>query len=67
MKPIVNGTNTWAVLHYNGASSSDPAAAQPTGLSAGDIEFEEFNLIVSLSSFLRSDVSRLHCNVPATE
>ncbi|KAF8522544.1 laccase 17 [Gautieria morchelliformis] len=40
-----NGSNTWAVLHYSGASDADPTASQPTGLADGGIEFEEFNLI----------------------
>ncbi|KAF8521720.1 laccase [Hysterangium stoloniferum] len=39
-----NGTDTFAVLHYAGASSAEPTAPQPTGLPAGGIEFQEFNL-----------------------
>ncbi|KAF8589375.1 multicopper oxidase [Ramaria rubella] len=40
-----NGTNTWAVLHYNGAPDADPTAPQTNGLAPGGIEFEEFNLV----------------------
>jgi len=43
--PNFNGTNTWAVFHYCGASDADPTAPQPTGLPPGGIEFKEFNLI----------------------
>jgi hypothetical protein len=41
---LVNGTDTFAVLHYAGASNAEPTATQPTGLPAGGIEFKEFNL-----------------------
>ncbi|KAF8490605.1 laccase 17 [Gautieria morchelliformis] len=39
-----NGTDTFAVLHYDGASSAEPTAPQPAGLPSGAVVFEEFNL-----------------------
>lgn len=43
---IVNGTDTFAVLHYEGASDAEPTAPQPTGLAPGGIEFEEYQMKV---------------------
>ncbi|KAF8479910.1 laccase 17 [Gautieria morchelliformis] len=46
INPGFNGTSpTFAVLHYDTAPDADPTTPQPTGLPAGGIEFQEFNLI----------------------
>ena len=42
----VNGTDTFAVFHYEGAPDGEPTAPQPTGLAPGGVEFQEYRMIV---------------------
>ena len=48
----VNGTDTYAVLHYEEAPDAEPTAPQPAGPPA-DGAFQEFNLKVHKSALHR--------------
>ncbi|KIJ22839.1 multicopper oxidase [Sphaerobolus stellatus SS14] len=39
-----NGTDTYAVLHYFGASNGEPTTPQPETLPAGGVAFAEYQL-----------------------
>ncbi|KIJ45892.1 multicopper oxidase [Sphaerobolus stellatus SS14] len=41
---VINGTDTYAVLHYTGASNGEPTTPQPVTLPAGGIAFAEYQL-----------------------
>lgn len=43
----VNGTDTFAVLHYDGASDAEPTSSQI--FSSGPVLFEEFQMAVSIN------------------